>query len=479
MSTDTGKAFQISQAILTARDYAWNMIGEMPDDVAVFYPVSDGCYYNYNEIFNFIEITGNARLTDRVPHSYASWDVIMHEYGHHIQYQMEIIDSPHGDHTFNSNLCDKRNNKDEGIRLAWAEAWPTVFGMMAQDYWSSYLQGIKAINDSTYDAYNFDDPHEIENSIDDFGEGCEASIIAILWDLYDGVNIEVFINDTISLSHEQYWAVTTGGNESKTFSGFISHFYSVYPEYVDDIGVNLTHHKLATTVPVMQNSPILAEDVPPHFTWNAQGGSSNFPNNSFSLIFYDGSGNEVLRTNATTSTTYTLTQDEWTTIINNCGGYFTVAVSAMQMHEPKTGQYISQRSNTFRREDIHFHTYAHHYEQLSGFEHNAFCSCGLNRIESHDYSTLTNISDTEHRFDCACGQQGTVIEAHYAHSYSSLSSFSHRIFCACGKDMGIGTHNMMGIGFSSAVCVDCGYVGKQPSGNIIMGKENDTDLVAG
>ena len=120
------------------------------------------------------------------------------------------------------------------------------------------------------------------------------------------------------------------------------------------------------------------------------------------------------------------------------------------------------------------------YDRVNQLNHSLICNdCGYTCQRLHEFNSTTNISDSEHRLDCACGQQGTVTEAHYAHSYSSISSFGHRIFCACGKDMGIGTHNMMGIGFSSAVCVDCGYVGKQSSGNIIMGKENDTDLVAG
>ena len=38
MSNDLGRAFQISQAIITARDYAWIMMGEMPSDVTIRYP---------------------------------------------------------------------------------------------------------------------------------------------------------------------------------------------------------------------------------------------------------------------------------------------------------------------------------------------------------------------------------------------------------------------------------------------------------
>ncbi len=343
MSNDLGKAFQISQAVLTARDYAWNMMGEMPEDVVVYYPYSSGCSYNRDS--RVIKITGNARNDPSVPHSYASWDVIMHEYGHHIEYQLNINDSPKGQHTFNANLSDARNNKDEGIRLAWAEAWPTVFGMQAQEYWSSYLQNIPAINDGMYDAYNFWSPYPVENNRDYLGDGCEATIIAVLWDLYDSANET---NDTLALGHTKYWAVTTG-DQSTTFSNFIGYFYEQYPSYIDDIGLNLSYYEMATTKPYISNSSSVSQTVPPTFKWSAQGGSATFPNNSFVLIFYNSLGTEILRTATTTSNTYALTQSEWSSVLYSYGSTYTVAVAATQTASPTTGEYISARSVSYTK----------------------------------------------------------------------------------------------------------------------------------
>ena len=86
MSSDLGRAFQISQAILTARNYAWNMMCSMPEDVVVYYPYGDICQYFRSD--RVIHITGTAPNDNSFPYSYASWDVLMHEYGHHIQYQV-------------------------------------------------------------------------------------------------------------------------------------------------------------------------------------------------------------------------------------------------------------------------------------------------------------------------------------------------------------------------------------------------------
>lgn len=341
MSTDKGRAFQISQAILTARDYAWNMMGTIPEDVTIRYPYDSGCYYTRSA--KRITITGNAPVSSS-PNSYASWDVLMHEYGHHIQYQVGIIDSPGGSHSSSQNNADKRSNKDEGVRLAWAESWPTVFGTMAQRYYSSYLSNIATVGDTSYTSYNGLN-YDIETTNICLGDACERSIMAVLWDLYDSANDT---NDTISLGYTKYWAVTTG-NQSKTFSDFMGYFYDTYPSYIDDIGTNLTYYKMATSMPSLSNPSSISQTVPPKFSWTPQGGSSSYPNNSFSLLFYDGSGKEVLRTATTTSNTYTLTQSEWDSVLYSYGTTYTVAVAAIQTDSPTTGEYISARSATYTK----------------------------------------------------------------------------------------------------------------------------------
>ena len=455
METATGQAFQISQAILTARDYAWNMMGNMPEDVVVLYPYEDECGYSDED--KIIVIADNAdkdeEESETILQPYASWDVIMHEYGHHIQNQVGNSEILYNKHLADTNQTEYYDNKNLGIKLAWAEAWPTVFGLLAQNYYSVYLSNIETVCDTAYTSYNGVN-YDIETTEICRGDACEESIIAVLWDLYDGTNVEDITNDTISLSHTQFWAVTTG-NQIKTFSDFISYFYSLYPDYIDDIGYNLSFYEMATSKPSMPYTPYLSEDTPPTFRWHEHGGSLRFLNNNFILIFYDSLGNEILRTSTLLSNIYELTQDEWSTILNNCGDSFTAAVSAMQTDDPITGEYISQKSDIFRLADIHIHTYTDNYEQISDNEHRAFCSCGLNRVENHTNDLLTCISTTEHRLDCVCGHEGTETEAHYAHSYSSMNNMRHHIYCECGEYIGTGTHTMISHGRYST-CTLCG-----------------------
>ena len=449
MDNDLGKAFQISQAVLTARDYAWVMMNKMPSDVSVVYPNGEECSYNYAS--KLIKITGQARENGNYPHSYASWDTIMHEYGHHIQWELEIIGSSSYNHYSDLNHIDIIGNKDEGIRLAWAESWPTVFSLMAQQYYQALLTNINTVANSLYTSYRGSN-YDIETNYIRKGDACEQSIMAVLWDLYDNVNDEY---DTISLGHAEWWNATTGNkSKSKTFSDFINHFYKEYPELVDDIGENLTYHRMASTRPVMENASSLSETNPPKFSWIDQGGSSTCPNNSFVLIVYDEDGSEIFRTAAMTEYEYTLTQSEWNLVINSDGDSYTVAIASTQTHEPATGEYISRKSITYFKSNIHMHSYTDHYGEPSETQHKAYCECGEYITQIHNYS-YTNITDTHHTVTCVCGLTEETKE-HYYHHYARNDTLTHYVYCECGHYIGTSFH-IVPIGNEIfKICIHCG-----------------------
>lgn len=143
MDSDAGKALQISQALLTARDFAKDMRGSLPSSVKAVYPAGETCYnYGMNSIY-IIESDND--------HDYADWDVIMHEYGHHIAHYQGIDSSPGGWHNGMINMADhysiasvdecthnncarhgenstvtSNNAKAAGVKIAWSEAWATI-----------------------------------------------------------------------------------------------------------------------------------------------------------------------------------------------------------------------------------------------------------------------------------------------------------------------------------------------------------------
>ena len=207
MNDSTGQAMQISQAIIAAREFARSQIGHMPQAVRTIYP-DYGSICNYTDNNKTIHIVNGISATGL--HSYESWDVIMHEYGHHIENELNIINSPGGEHYISHNMIGEQvevsagvyhiYTKDEGIRLAWAEAWATVFGIIAQYETPMYVSTIPTVCDMSYTAYNNVD-YSIESCPHRKGEGCESSIEAILWDLYDS---NPDLNDYIDLTMSEW-----------------------------------------------------------------------------------------------------------------------------------------------------------------------------------------------------------------------------------------------------------------------------------
>lgn len=342
MSTNLGKAFQITQAAMTARNFAREMMnGNTPSEVKIEFTNDDGC--SYSPIFNTIYIT-QANKSRYGLYAYSSWDVIMHEYGHHVQEDINITDSPGGSHTITGNNADDRDNKDEGIKLAWGESWPTVFGIIAQKYYIDELSNITAVGDDAYSSYN-GAQYDLDNSTDAFGEACEGAIISVLWKIFDEnfgteQNTESQTDEGgISFGFHEWWDVTTSG-EAKTFSEFINDFYLSYPNYIDEMGELLSRYKMAPSAVFEAETEL--SSTPPTFSWNAQGGSEKFPNNSFSIIIYNDDFSEYILTPTTTVTNLTLSSTIWNQVLNMSGTTIHVGVVGCQTNSPSTGPYISE-----------------------------------------------------------------------------------------------------------------------------------------
>lgn len=333
MDTLIGQAMQVGQALLTAMDFAYIMSGVKPSNVVAIYPSKVST--SYSDVANIIYISDtNSDL------EYFDWDVIMHEYGHHVSYDMGIINSPWGNHTSSENNADARNNKSQGIRLAWAEAWPTIFGELAQQYYSNYFIGLRAVADGAYTDVNvpyYVPPIDyIYNQVtESLGEACERSIMAVLWDLYDD-DSATEPDDTIALGYQGWWDVTTGSGAT-TFSEFIEYLYTQNPSYKESLAPNLTKYQMAPTAPVVER--IDGSDYP-RFTWDPQGGSVNYPNNSFILELYDENRTSPL-TIQTTSNYVNLGSIHWDVILGWGVETFYGRVIGNQTSTPATGPYYS------------------------------------------------------------------------------------------------------------------------------------------
>lgn len=355
MLSNFGHALQIFQAAMTARDFAWNMMGGGTQDVNIYYPTQgNNCYYDPST--KKILITANAAVHSNSSYlkSYESWDVVMHEYGHHIQSHFDINARIGGTHSSANNNADVYGPY-KGTRLAWGESWPTVFAMQAQEYFWYYLKDLcyyspscplpgtpEAENhicfaeNTIYEAYNFSysSYYNIETTPVAKGEACERSIMAILWDIYD-YTFEA--NDEFGVGTYAYWNITTSFG-AKTFSEFMEDFYfacnnpnntDFSEEYIDKIAPNLVKYKMSAEI-------IEKSGAIPTFTIKPNGGGESFYNNNFILIYYDASGNLISTSPVITSFeydfNYQINSENWDAILSATGTTYSVRIASYANH---------------------------------------------------------------------------------------------------------------------------------------------------
>ena len=534
MQTDVGKAIQIAQAALIARDYAWIMMNEKPNSVGIIYPYDfdiedtydptndNGCFYNSN--LKIICITGRYPSSNTYPTSYASWDVIMHEYGHHIQNELNINDSIGSGHSSGINMADHYkdhyvNNsflncgincvlnrkyidspslilqenecKREGDSLAWGEAWPTVFGIMAQNYYSYYLTNIDTVANTLYQSYNGNN-YDIESANVTYGEACERSIMAILLDIFDSSNDA---NDNIYLGHQAFWDLSTIEG-TYTFSDFMEIFYEEYPQYMDDIAPNLARYKMATTKPIVSGAASINNPIT--ISWTAQGGSTHYSNNLFTIVFYK-NGVEVFRKENITTTNYTFTSSEWQQLLSNveyvCGETLNIQIAIAAYQDDgnsyTTGPYYSERENLSlqfnhnyepynscyekcsycnNKHQIASHDYTNDYEYYNTTQHTSYCACGAFVLRNHTYQIIT---EGQLKLDACIYCVG---ERNHEHSYTYTpcnDGKTHHTSCGCGISNYEQCFGIAGDGNTGWVrCLKCN---QRLSGNIIIPLEDDDD----
>ena len=344
------KYAQISQALLCGKYFAWEMMGTEPSELHLIYPYikqdpnETWCYVDGGEI-RAPQSNSNAGC----PNDYASWDTIMHEYGHHIEYCLGW-NAWGANHSGSPSLIQQlinsgvtENVKEIGIRVSWTESWATIFGMVAQSYY--YVStSIPTVSDSLYSDFEF--VFNIENSFDPinnetkdirFGEACEDAICAILWDIFDSSNE---LNDNFSLSHTNWWNVTTQ-NSPNSFSDFIQNFYNRYPDKIDGIAPLLEYYKIGASDITDNNTTQITGNLP-CFQWDNVSGWDNHPYNKFEIRFSSENSESLIINNIYTNI-YTLTESQWNTILNWTGNTLYLTIVSYHTYTPTTGGYYSKQ----------------------------------------------------------------------------------------------------------------------------------------
>ena len=327
--TNAGKSLSIQQAMTLANNYIYSLDASLLPNIDVAFPDNGGS--RYSSTLNKIYIE---------PDDEFDWDVIQHEYGHYVQDQYNIENSPGGSHSSLQNLADARNNKSQGVRLAWGEGWATYFAINLQKEMNASSLYIPNVGDAYYqdvypsNTYSWD--VEYLASERRLGEANESTVCAVLYDMTDGYNLSGD-DDNVWYANDNIWDITKNSN-CTTLSEFLAAFYvaGFLPYPVSQLGSTLTAYNVAAN----PSTPTGLNTNTPTFYWTAQGGSVNFPNNRFRLVFLDSNYSVILNTSYTTSTYQQLTASQWTQI-QNASTVRYYYVETEQTSTPSTGPYRS------------------------------------------------------------------------------------------------------------------------------------------
>lgn len=419
---DMGKSMIIFQAAKNFADYAETMNGGVPITFCTFnYPCDPNKPSSYNGN-NVVTISSAPREDSSYPNSYSSWDVIGHEYGHHVQKCYGITANPGGKHTIGSNNIDAQYNtkkddgitrkytleesKNRGLKLAWGEGWPTYWSTIAQSTFSADLKTIPTVADTWYTAYNgvkynldsYCDPYT-NNS---FGDADE---IAIQQFLYKISSSETDQFDKFYIDSYTLWNIVIE-NKPHTFYEFINDLYDDgYNRY--DLGTLLAQYRIAVSNITISNNYL---DECPTFTWSTDMGSKNLCYNSFDLVFLNPRGQEILRKNNIVTTgktgSYTLTENEWANIISVYGRTYYVYIIARQTLSFTSGNYYSELFEFTESDDFNRKVQIKPNEW--GFEPQYFFESNK---EGHTTTTITDhgLTITTNRLRCGYIENSYVI----------------------------------------------------------------------
>ncbi len=364
IDSDLAGSMQIFMAASSFANFADSVVnstlnGSVPS-CNIIYP-SNTSECAYCDGINTIELCSESYRVTGSPSVAGSWDTIGHEYGHHLQYHNFRQDYS-GIHTVNKNCLYKSimtNNinslydsripliKDGSVGLAFNEAWPTFFSIVAQKSFNVGL--VPTVGDNLYQSYNDVEQNLSYSSANDLnfmqgGESDELVIMRILFRLWDTSQHSW---DTISFDFGTIWNIMYY-NEPANLSEFISAFYTnqSYVAYIDGINKILENYEVSPSN--LQIDQITNYYVQPTFTWDENNEdvyynnlTFRFSNTKFLLEFYNPNGSLLFATDYIYDNIYTLTESQWNQICASNISNYNVRIKAYAPYGTETGPYYS------------------------------------------------------------------------------------------------------------------------------------------
>lgn len=333
--------FSISDALYTGWYFSSLARPLGAPEVRAVYPLNNGTVY----------VRGAQPYMRVHPDNMFDWDVVLHEYGHHLSNVDNLDQSPGGFHgygTSNVPLYGKLN----GLRLAWGEGLGTYLGI-AMQHVDPVGQNLPLTKWDVGDTFYTDsrnglvdlETHTINwgGVTTEQGEGDELAVCRILWDLADPANET---HDRISIGHVALYDVLNNISGLDMLEDVWDHYFNISSdaERIDFGAIfeeyGISPHPFGTS-PI--NTSLLRTDEPPTFQWERGNFSAN---DEFQLIVFDDDlSNRLLDISVPGDVSnYTLTSDEWGVLrvwSATVGEEFNFVVAGSDTTDFTTGSYWS------------------------------------------------------------------------------------------------------------------------------------------
>ncbi len=384
---DVGKAMMIFQGAKNFADHATQMNQNVPISFCAFKYPSNSTYYDGA---SNVHINSENPINDNFPETYAAWDVLGHEYAHHIQNVFNISQNPGGRHSIPINNIDEQFNngyslseaKIRGHKLTWGEGWATYWSIVAQHSFDDVLKTIDTVGDTFYTSSNGFN-YNLDAFVRGFGDADEQVIQRVLYKLY---SLEVDNIDSFASGEENLWNIVVN-YKPVTFHEFINDLYTEgYSKH--HLGLLLGEYGIITTDLNISN---IYYDALPVVEWSTWMGSANLRFNQFDLYFVDYYGDIITSIfnipSYTDDCKYTLTESQWNSIFNSYGDSFGVYFVARQTDYYISGNYFSETFSFYKPS-----SFSSHKIQIKpnewGFEGRYYFNSEIQLNENLRYSTL-------------------------------------------------------------------------------------------
>lgn len=340
--SNAARAFAVADALQTSWLYGSAMRGAAPASVRTVFPETGGGTASFYD-------PSDGTLHIRQWRRYA-WDVLGHEYGHRLAHIDGLDNNPGGSHSFGvSNITPAPGGKLNGVRLAWGEALATYNGTAAQMV--SAHPASPTTGDTVYTSLNTDTPAstfavdiDTHAGSSDAGEGDEASVARILWDLADGTGgSEPHDRVTFGFS-AMYSMINTDIAGVDELDDLWDHLFTL-PGTTDalrvDYGAIFEEYKVSPSpTGPMVGGTIDTTGGEPTFNWFRQ---NNLANDLFNLIIFNDTLTSRILDIAVPGdvTNYTLTAGQWATLTGAGLGDYKWVIAGSDTDQYTTGSYWS------------------------------------------------------------------------------------------------------------------------------------------